>query len=307
MPPTERSSTAIRTREVVDALAPYLFVGPAIVFVVVFLYAPVVFSVGLSFSDWNFIRPDAQFIGFENYRRVFADPNFRDAASNTILYCVVLIPAQILVPLGLAALILRVRQSTVAGLYKSALFLPTILAYSTAGVAWLWLFDPLNGFFNEALTAMGLPTSRWHTDPSLALWCVAFVTFWKNFGLNMLLFLAALVSIPKTLLEAAEIDNAGPLRRFWTIELPLISPTFFFVAVTTTMNVLDDIVGVIDVLTEGGPYGQSSNILYYMYEQGLSFFQFGQASAVSVIIIVLVFVVTWAQFRLFEQRVHYES
>jgi len=288
-------------------LAPYLFVGPAIVFVVVFLYAPVVFSVGLSLSDWNFIRPDANFVGLKNYRRIFADPNFRDAAVNTLLYCAVLIPAQIMLPLGLAALVLRVRSGLLAGFYKSALFLPTILAYSTAGVAWLWLFDPLNGFLNAALAALGLPASRWHTDPSLALWCVTFVTFWKNFGLNMLLLLAALVSIPKPLLEAAAIDAAGPWRRFFTIELPLISPTFFFVAVTTTMNVLDDIVGVIDVLTQGGPYGQSSNILYYMYERGLSFFQFGQASAASVIIIALVLVVTWAQFRMFEHRVHYES
>ncbi len=288
-------------------LAPYLFVGPAIAFVLVFLYAPVVFSVGLSLTDWNFISPTMNFVGLENYRRIFADPNFRDAAVNTLLYCVVLIPAQIMVPLALAALILRVRNPFLAGFYKSALFLPTILAYSTAGIAWLWLFDPLNGFFNAALSALGMPTSRWHNDPSLAIWCVTFVTFWKNFGLNMLLLLAALVSIPKSLLEAAAIDNAGPWRRFFTIELPLISPTFFFVAVTTTMNVLDDIVGVIDVLTGGGPYGQSSNILYYMYERGLSFFQFGQASAASVIIIVLVLVVTLAQFRMFEHRVHYES
>lgn len=288
-------------------LAPYVFVGPAIVFVAVFLYAPVAVSVGMSLTDWNFINPTINFVGLENYRRILADPNFRDAAANTLLYCAVLIPAQIMVPLGLAALILRVRPTFVAGLYKSALFLPTILAYSTAGVAWLWLFDPLNGFFNAALSAVGLPTSRWHTDPMLAIWCVTFVTFWKNLGLNMLLLLAALVSIPKSLLEAAAIDNAGPWRRFFTIELPLISPTFFFVAVTTTMNVLDDIVGVIDVLTQGGPYGQSSNILYYMYERGLGFFQFGQASAASVIIIVLVLVVTWAQFRMFEHRVHYES
>ena len=293
------------TRPTWRFLAPYVFVGPAIVFVVVFLYLPVLFSVGLSFFDWNFIRPEAPFVGFDNYHRIFADPNFRTAAWNTVVYCLFLIPAQILIPLGLAALLLRVRAGWVASLYKAALFLPTILAYSVAGVAWLWLFNPLNGFFNAVLVWVGLPPSRWHTDPDLALWCVAIVTFWKNFGLNMLLLLAALVSVPKSVLEAAAIDAASPWRRFWTIELPLISPTFFFVAVTTTMGVLDDIVGTIDVLTEGGPFGQSSNILYYMYQRGLGFFQFGQASAAAVIIIVLVIVVTWAQFRLFERRVHY--
>lgn len=294
-------------RAAFSKLAPIIFVGPAILFVVVFLYAPIIFSVALSFSSWNFISPEINFVGFENYRRVFHDPNFQDAAYNTLLYCVVLIPVQIIVPLLLASLILRVKNRNLAGFYKATLFLPTILAYSTAGIAWLWLFDPINGFLNSVLTAFGLPQSRWQTDPNLAIWCVAFVTFWKNFGLNMLLLLAALVSIPKEIHEAAALDNAGPWRRLLTIDLPLISPTFFFVAVTTTINVMDDIVGVIDVLTSGGPYGQSSNILYYMYERGLSFFQFGQASAASVIIIILVLFVTWAQFRMFENRVHYES
>ncbi|WP_172292135.1 carbohydrate ABC transporter permease [Pseudoruegeria sp. HB172150] len=295
------------TRKFAFALAPWIFTGPALLFAVVFLYLPVVFSVGLSVTDWNFIRPEANFVGLENYRRIFADPNFRDALINTLIYCVVLIPAQILVPLGLAVLLIRVRQGTVANGYKIALFLPTILAYSTAGIAWLWLFDPLNGFFNTALGWVGLPPQRWHTDPDLALWCVTIVAFWKNFGLNMLLFLAALVSIPKPILEAAALDGARPFWRFLTIELPLISPTFFFVAVTTTMGVLDDIVGAIDVLTGGGPYGQSSNILHYMYQRGLQFFQFGQASAAAVLIILLILAVTWLQFRMFEHRVHYES
>lgn len=297
----------MNARRTTNALAPYVYVGPAVLFVLVFLYAPVLSSLTLSVTDWNFINPQARFVGLENYQRIFADPNFRDAGRNTFLYCLVLIPAQILVPLGLAALLLRVRGRFAASLYKTALFLPTILAYSTAGIAWLWLFDPLNGFLNVLLGWFGLPPSRWHTDPDLALWCVAFVTFWKNLGLNMLLLLAALVAIPKPVLEAAAIDDPSPWRRFWAVELPLISPTFFFVAVTTTMGVLDDIAGAIDVLTEGGPFGQSSNILYYMYERGLKFFQFGQASAASVLIILLVLGVTWAQFRMLERKVHYES
>jgi len=113
--------------------------------------------------------------------------------------------------------------------------------------------------------------------------------------------------VGRDVLEAAEIDGASPWHRFWTIEVPLISPTFFFVAITTVMNVLDDIVGTIDVLTGGGPYGQSSNILYYMYQRGLGFFQFGQASAAAVLIILLVIGVTWLQFRMFERKVHYGS
>ena len=289
------------------ALAPYMLVGPAVCFVLIFLYAPIVFSGILSVSDWNFISPEMKFVGLDNYRTILSDPQFQTALVNTLLYCGVLIPAQIAVPLALARLILRVRKPLLANTYKAALFLPTMLAYSTAGMAWLWLFDPTNGFFNTLLGWLGLAPSRWYSDPSLALWCVTIVSFWKNFGLNMLLFAAALISVPGPVMEAAKLDGARSWRMFWTIELPMISPTFFFVAVTTTMNVLDDIAATIDVLTEGGPFGQSTNILYYMFERGLKFFQFGQASASAVLIIVLVLIVTWAQFRMFERKVHYES
>lgn len=294
-------------RQKFAGMVPLLFVGPAILFVLVFLYAPIVFSAVLSLTDWNFINPEARFVGLANYQQIFRDANFFGAVRNTLVYCIVLIPLQILVPLVLAVLLLRVHRPFLANVYKSALFLPTILAYSTAGTAWLWLMDPQNGFLNTLLTVTGLQSSQWFTDPDLSLWCVAFITFWKNFGLNMLLLLAALSGIPKTLLEAAELDGVSPWQRFRTIELPLISPTFFFVAVTTTLHVLDDIVGIIDILTQGGPYGQSSNILYYLYERGLGFFQFGQASATAMIIIAFVFFITWLQFRFFEDRVHYES
>jgi len=294
-------------RTTLKALAPYILVGPAILFVLVFLYAPIVFSGILSVSDWNFISPEMKFVGLDNYRVILRDPQFQTALLNTFLYCAVLIPAQIAAPLALATLILRVRKPFLANTYKAALFLPTMLAYSTAGMAWLWLFDPTNGFFNTLLGWVGLPPSRWYSDPSLALWCVVIVSFWKNFGLNMLLFAAALASVPGAIMEAAKLDGAGSWRVFWTVELPLISPTFFFVAVTTTMSVLDDIAATIDVLTEGGPFGQSTNILYYMFERGLKFFQFGQASASAVLIVLLVLIVTWAQFRVFERKVHYES
>ena len=152
----------------------------------------------------------------------------------------------------------------------------------------------------------GFPRSRWHTDPNLAMLCVCLVTFWKNFGLNMLLWTAALINISPSVRDAARLDEPNYWRRFWTVELPLISPTAFFISITTFLGVLDDIVGVVDVLTEGGPSGRTSSLLYFLWRQGLQFFQFGDASAVAMIIIVAVLVLTWLQFRLGEKRVHYE-
>ncbi len=287
-------------------LAPYLFAGPAVLSVAVFLYGPLLASVLLSVVEWNLLSAELRFVGFENYATVLGNADFRLSAWNTLLYCTILIPAQIVLPLLLALLIHAVRKSPLQGLYRGALFLPTIVAYSVAGVAWSWLLNPVNGLFNELFGYFGFPKSRWHTDPDLALLCVCLVTFWKTFGLNMLLWLAALANLPPELREASQLDGASPTRHFLTISLPLMTPTAFFISVTTLFHVLDDIVGVIDVLTHGGPAGRSSSLLHFLWQQGLQFFQFGPASAVAVLTILLVLGVTWLKFRIGEKRVHYE-
>lgn len=287
------------------SLAPYLFVGPAVLSVAIFLYGPLLASAVLSVIDWNLLSSDISFVGTDNYAAAFASADFRLSVWNTVLYCAILIPAQIILPLGLAMMIHSVRKSPLQGLYRGTLFLPTIIAYSAAGIAWSWLFNPVNGLFNEIFAFFGFPPSRWHTDPNLALLCVCLVTFWKTFGLNMLLWLAALSNLPRELREASQLDGASPRRHFWTISLPLMAPTAFFISVTTFFHVLDDIVGVIDVLTHGGPAGRSTSVLYYLWQQGLRFFQFGPASAVAMLIIVMVLIVTWLQFRVAEKRVHY--
>jgi len=282
-----------------------VFVAPAVLSVVVFLYGPILASAILSVFDWNLLEPAPDFVGAKNYRALLANGDFRLASWNTLLYCLILIPAQVVLPLALALLLYSVRDSRLSNLYRGLLFLPMIVAYSAAGVAWSWLLNPVSGLANEALAALGLPRSRWHTDPDLALLCVCFVTFWKSFGLNMLLWLAALIGLPRELREAARIDGAGAWHRFWTIELPLITPTAFFIAITTLFHVLDDIVGVIDVLTQGGPAHRTTSLLYFLWQRGLRYFQFGEASAVAVVIIVGVLALAWAKFRLLERRVFY--
>lgn len=294
------------SKSIFAKLAPWFFAGPAVLAVVVFLYGPIIASAVLSVVDWNLLSPDIQFVGLNNYESILSDADFRLAAWNTLLYCFILVPAQIVLPLVLAVMIHAVQGSRLERIYRGAFFLPTILAYSVAGVAWSWLLNPVNGLFNEVLAWFGSPTSLWHMDPNLALLCVCLVTFWKSFGLNMLLWIAALANVPRSLREASRLDGAGPWRRFFSIELPLITPTAFFISVTTVFSVLDDIVGVVDVLTSGGPAGRSSNLLYFMWQQGLQFFQFGRASAIAMVIIVAVLLTTYAQFRFGEKRVHYQ-
>src|SRR5262245_11714708 len=142
-------------RSLVRRLAPYLFVGPAVISVAIFLYAPIIASIPLSVLDWNLLSAELRFVGFDNYAAVLGSPDFRLSAWNTAIYCAVLIPAQIVLPLLLALMIHAVRDTPVQGLYRGALFLPTILAYSVAAVAWSWLLNPVNGLFNELFGYFG--------------------------------------------------------------------------------------------------------------------------------------------------------
>jgi ABC-type sugar transport system permease subunit len=286
--------------------AAWLFVAPAVLAVTIFIYLPMVLNVGVSFYDWSVLRNEFTWRGVENYVSTLENIDFRSAFGNTAIYLAVLVPAQIVLPLLLAFMMLRVRNQFVLRAYRGAYFIPTIVSFSIAGVVWLWMFNPIVGFLNTLLETMGLQGYRWLNDPDMALWCVAAVAFWKGFGLNLILYAAALVNIPREVVEAADLDGAGPWTRALRIEIPMISPTLFFTAVTTVLIVMDEIVGVVDVLTEGGPYNSSSNLVYFLYDRAFRQFNFGEAAAVATLIIAIVAFATWLQFRAFERYVHYQ-
>ncbi|MCW5735282.1 MAG: sugar ABC transporter permease [Enhydrobacter sp.] len=286
--------------------SPWLFAGPAVAASIVFVWLPMVSTLGLSFFDWSLLRQEATWRGLAHYRGTLANPDFHLALTNTGLYLGVLLPLQVGVPLVLALALVRVQARAVGRVYRTALFAPSVLSFPVAAVVWLWLFNPTVGFFNTLLGTASLPAQRWLSDPDLALWSVVAVAFWKSFGLNLLIFLAALANLPKDVAEAARIDGAGPLRQAIDIDIPLVSPAIFFAIVTTFIVVLDEIVGAVDVLTEGGPYRTSSNLLYFLYERGFRHFQFGEAAAVAVLIAAIVALVTWVQFRFGERHVHYD-
>ena len=286
--------------------SPWLLAGPAVAAAIVFVWLPMVSTLGLSFFDWSLLRQEATWRGLDHYRGTLGNPDFHLALANTGLYLAALIPLQVGVPLVLAFALVRVKARAIGRLYRTALFAPSVLSFPVAAVVWLWLFNPTVGFLNTLGGTVGLAPQRWLSDPDIAIWSVIAVAFWKSFGLNLLIFLAALANVPADVVEAARIDGASPLRQAVDIELPLISPALFFAVVTTIIVVLDEIVGAVDVLTEGGPYRTSSNLLYFLYERGFRHFQFGEAAAVAVLIAAIVASVTWLQFQFGERHVHYE-
>jgi len=288
-----------------ETATPYLFVAPVLIVVGIFVYWPLIYSTYLSFFDWNFVAPTKDFVGFDNFTRLAHDPRFHRALWGTLIYIVVLVPAQVLVPLGLAVLLWPIRRSRAQTLYRATLFSPTVISFSVAALLWLWIFNPLQGILNKALFDLGFAKVNWLSNPSTAIWCIIVVSIWKTLGFNLLLYLAALEGVPGDYIEAASLDGASGWQMFRLIRFPLITPTFFFVLVTTIISVNDEVFGAINVMTDGGPFDRSSNIVYYLYEQGFRNFQIGSASAVSLLIFFGTAVLTWIQFRYVEKRVHY--
>jgi ABC-type sugar transport system permease subunit len=288
-----------------EGAAPYLFVAPLVALITAFIYWPLLYSTYLSLFDWNFVSPDKRFVGLENYTRLAGEPRFQGTLGTTAVYVAALVPIQVFLPLGLALLLWPIRRSPAQGVYRLLLFAPTVVSFPVAALLWLWIFNPLQGVLNQAILTLGGERVNWLSNPRIAIWCVIVVAAWKVLGFNLLLYLAALEAVPVEYTEAASIDGATGWQLLRYVRWPLIMPTFFFVLVTTVIAVNDEVFGAISVLTGGGPFERTSNIIYYLYEQGFHFFQIGIASAVSILVFLATIALTWLQFRFVERRVHY--
>ncbi len=290
---------------ITEGVMPYLLVAPLMILVAVFIYWPLIYSAYLSLFDWNFVRPDKDYVGVENYSRLIHDSHFETALRGTAVYTLALIPLQVFLPLGLALLLWGVARSRFQNAYRGALFMPTIVAWSVAAVLWLWIFNSNFGVLNQMLGLFGIEKVNWLGERNTAIWSVIMVATWKTLGFHMLLYLAALEAVPRDYVEAAQVDGASSTQVMKSIRFPLITPTFFFVLVTTVISVNEDVFAAINVLTDGGPFESTTNIIYYLYMQAFRYFQIGAASTVAVIIFTVIGFFTWLQFRYLERHVHY--
>lgn len=303
--PVSHSTRAISWYKLRELTTPWLLVAPLLILIVLFIYWPLVYQTYLSFFDWNFVRPDMDFVGMRNYTRLADDPRFIRSLRGTVIYFVTLVPLQVFLPLGIALLLWPIRKSRAQGTYRVMLFSPTVIAYSVGAVMWMWIFNSHYGVLNKVLNLFGIDNISWLGDRDYAIWSIIIVATWKTLGFHLLLYMAALEAVPNDVVEAAQLDGASSWEIMKTIRFPLISPTFFFVLVTTVISVNDDVFGAINVLTQGGPFESTTNIIYYLYQQGFQYFQIGSAAALSVIIFIVTVFLTWIQFRFGERHVHY--
>ena len=295
-PPSSRAATSLhrvgRRALSAEALTAYLFILPSLIGFTVFYGYPAVRAVVISFTEWSLLRAPRP-IGLENYERLLTDPLFWNAMKVTGLYVLYNIPIQTIIGLFMAVAMHRLTQSLAI---RGVLVLPYLVSNVVIGLAFLWVLDPLLGTFNVVLGWFGVPRQPFLGSPEQALASIAGINIWRHMGFTALLFYAGLQAIPKELYEAGTIDGAGEWRLFRHISLPLLRPVMVFVLVTSVIGSFQ-IFDTIAVTTQGGPANATRAIVWYIYENAFQFFRMGYASALSVVLFLVLITVTILQMR----------
>lgn len=278
--------------------APYLFLLPAAVVLVIFFFIPFFQTFLLSFLNYstNIYKPE--FIGLENYIKLLHNPIFYKVLWNTFIYLFVAVPILAIFPLFLAVLINQKIKGVT--LYKILIYLPVIVSIVVAAIAFKWLYAD-QGILNYAVTSLGFSSIGWLTDPNYALYSVIIVTIWKGIGYYMIIYLAALMSVPNELYEACDIDGASFLTKHLTVTIPHIMPT---IALVTTISAISamKVFAEIYVMTKGGPLNSSKTIVYYIYERAFENLDLGFASAMAVVLLIIVMLFSLINIFCFERN-----
>jgi sn-glycerol 3-phosphate transport system permease protein len=285
-----------------SAWLPYALVAPQIAVTIVFFFWPAVQAAWYSFQLQDAFGERTQFVGLANFAALFSDSNYLYSFQITAIFSALVAVSGITISLLLATMADRVIRGALA--YKTLLIWPYAVAPAVAGVLWGFLFAPSVGIVTYALRQAGYNWD-WVLQGDQAMALVVIASTWKQISYNFLFFLAGLQSIPKSLIEAAAIDGAGPMRRFWTIVFPMLSPTTFFLLVVNIVYAFFETFGVIDATTQGGPAGATQILVYKVYYDGVKASDLGGSSAQSVVLMFIVITLTVIQFRFVERRVQY--
>ncbi len=285
-----------------SAWLPWVLIAPQLAIIGVFFFLPAGQAVLQSFQLEDAFGMSREWVGLENFRQLWDNPDYLGSFQRTALFSVLV--AGIGIVLALALAIFADRIVRFAFVYKTLLIVPYAVAPVIAGVLWVFLFSPSIGVVTYYLGRLGYTWNHLMNE-NQAMALIVLASVWKQISYNFLFFLAGLQSIPKALIEAASIDGAGPWRRFWNIQLPLLSPTTFFLLVINIVYAFFDTFGIIDAATQGGP-GQSTSILVYkVYLDGFKALDLGGSAAQSVILMLIVVTLTVIQFRYVEKKVQY--
>jgi multiple sugar transport system permease protein len=269
-----------------ETRAAWLFLSPALALLVIFFFLPIAAAFLLSFTDFDIYAladpHNVRVIGARNYVRLASNPVFWLAVRNTFYFVLIGGPVTVAVSLG-AALLVNAKLVHLKGLFRTIYFAPFVTTLVAVAVVWRYLYHPEYGLINYALATAGLPRVDWLGNPRWAMPAIILLAVWKNFGYNMLIFIAGLQAIPEDLYEAAHLDGAGPWRRFIHITVPMLGPTLLFVALVTMIGYFQ-LFAEPYVMTRGGPLQSTTSMVLLMYEEGFRWWRMGNAAAVAFVL-----------------------
>ena len=281
---------------------PWALVAPQMAIVLVFFFWPAAQALYWSVLQQDAFGTSSEFIGLENFKALFADESYLASFKTTAVFSVLVAGIGLTVSLLLAVMADRVVRG--AAVYKTLMIWPYAVAPAVAGVLWLFMFAPSIGVVSYALRAAGVDWNHL-LNGNDAMTLIVLAAVWKQIAYNFLFFLAGLQSIPKSLIEAAAIDGAGPWRRFWTVQFPLLTPTTFFLLVINIIYVFIDTFAIVDAATSGGPGKDTAILVYKVYFDGFKALDLGGSAAQSVVLMAILIALTVVQFRYVERRVNY--
>jgi multiple sugar transport system permease protein len=281
----------------------WLAIAPAVALLILLLFGPILAVAAFSFTDWQIGSSSLRFLGLDNYRALFADGVFWKALANTAFYVAIVVPSTVI--LGLVVALLIEARPALRGFYRAAHFLPVMSTMAAMAIVWSTMLHPTIGLANRLLAEFGISSVNWLRDERTVLPALAVIGIWQNFGFAMVLFVAGLKSIPQSLYDAAAIDGAdGLLDRLRTVTLPMLGPVTMFVLILTAKRAFE-VFDNVWVLTKGGPNFASEVLLHRLYTESFEFLRTGYGAALTVVYLAIVMLLTRAQVRILERRVHY--
>ncbi|MBQ6484793.1 MAG: sugar ABC transporter permease [Carnobacterium sp.] len=275
-----------------------LFLGPSLLGFLVFIAFPILYSLVISFTDWNLLNP-MKFIGIDNYASLLRDKNFWAALRNTGTFIIGYLPSVMI--LGLAIAILLNSKIKLKTFFRGIYFLPVVTSWVAVSLVWKWLLNGQYGLLNYFLSLIGIHGPSWLTDPRTAMFAIIITSVWKDIGFIMVLYLGGLQAISPSLYEAAEIDGASQWRQFWHVTLPGLRPTTFFVLMISLINSFQ-VFDQVNIMTGGGPGNATTVMVQNIYNSAFNFFEMGRASAMSWLLFLIIFAVSLVQ--MFGERRH---
>ncbi|MCP4404735.1 MAG: sugar ABC transporter permease [bacterium] len=283
----------------------YVFISfPLLYFLTVRIF-PMLYSFNISLREWDILSPTKPFVGFDNFKLLFASPVFWKALGNTFLYTLAIVPVGLALGLLIALALDGITRAAV--FFRVLYFAPFVSSLVAISFIWKWMYDPTFGWLNVALKAIGLPQQSFLQDPSQVLLSIAAMTVWHGLGFQVIIFLAGLRAIPDMYYEAARIDGAGPGQLFRNITIPLLNPTLVFLTITSAIQSLRMFTQVFNMTfpNVGGPLQNGTTLVLEIYQEAFHHFKMGHASAMTVVLFCIILAITLVQLKVFSKKVEY--